>query len=388
MAAELTLLPLKPGDHLWRPLPGGRTWHGLFVGQLMLMPVAGDGEGINDGVLVLQPPGAVGDSIPPCVVVAVLDPAGSAAAARVPLADFVALLPGEVEQAGSQISAGSSSVRLYTQRPRCRREAVERALRVVGSRVDEAALRCFPELIPWWAIFDEAESFQPGLCQSRSRARRYRLAPRGDAPASAAVVNAVLAGGAVVRQGRVVLRGVRLVRALRLTRAAAAGWTNLGGFVGERLAASLLDDGDAGTAVATAAGGWAGGLVGGAAASAVGAEVLGAGSVAGGLVVCGAAGAAGAVAGAGVAYAARKTLTKSVGSDADRSSEFHDCGLRLMGTADDVFNLFDATLEFPAEDVEGLNEDSGEGRFIAAGWYAVRVAPGDLPRESKEAKNL
>lgn len=386
MAADLTLLPLKPGDHLWRPLPGGRTWHGLFIGQLMLMPVASSSEGIVDGVQVLQPPGVVGDSFPPSVVIAVSDLAGVASAARLPLADFVAPLPGEADHASSQVLAGTASVRLYTRRPRCRKEAVERALSMVGRRIDEGALRLFPELIPWWAIFDEAESFQPGLCQSRARAKRYRLAPRGDAPASAAVVNAVLAGGAVVRQGRVVLRGVRLVRALRLTRAAAAGWTNLGGFVGERLASSLLDDGDAGTAVATAAGGWAGGLVGGAAASAVGAEALGAGSVAGGLVVCGAAGAAGAVAGAGMAYAARKTLTKSVGSDADRSAEFHDCGLRLMGTADDIFNLFDATLEFPAEDVEGLTEDFGEGRFIAAGWYAVRVSPGDLPRELKEAK--
>ena len=32
-----------------------------------------------------------------------------------------------------------------------------------------------PELLPWWAIFDESNDFQPGLCASRSRAMRYRL---------------------------------------------------------------------------------------------------------------------------------------------------------------------------------------------------------------------
>lgn len=59
----------------------------------------------------------------------------------------------------------------------------------------------------------------------------------------------------------------------------------------EAIAGSLLDDGDATTAVATAAGGWAGGLAGSgvaaAAASSLGIEALGAGSMAGGLVVCG-----------------------------------------------------------------------------------------------------
>eukprot|EP00434_Breviolum_minutum_P003163 symbB.v1.2.002784.t1/scaffold150.1/size295742/3 len=199
------------------------------------------------------------------------------------------------------------------------------------------------------------------------------------------LLNAVLAGGAVMRQGRVVLRGIRLVKALRLGKAAGAmaaastSWANLGGFVGQAIAGSLLDDGDTTTAVATAAGGWAGGLAGSgvaaAAASSIGIEALGAGSVAGGLMVCGSLSAVGAVAGAGLAFAVKR-LVADQGAQADRTSEYYDCPLRLLGSADDVFHLFGASLEFPPED--GVTVDSEEvcPRLAAAGWYAVRVQPG------------
>ena len=152
---------------------------------------------------------------------------------------------------------------------------------------------------------------------------RYKLLPRGDAPVQSSVTSAVLAGGAVVQKGRVVLRGVKLVKALRLTRVAAAGWANLGGFVGQAIASSILDDGNTGTSVATAAGGWAGGLAGGgvaaAAASSIGMEALGGGYVAGGLVVCGSISALGAVAGAGLAFGAKKAL-EAPSSGPDRHS--------------------------------------------------------------------
>merc|ERR1719436_1995659 len=131
------------------------------------------------------------------------------------------------------------------------------------------------------------------------------------------------------------------MKVLRLTKAASASWANLGSFVGGQIAASMLDDGDGATAVATAAGGWAGGLAGAsgaaAVASAVGVEGLGAGSVLGGL---------GAVAGAGLAYGAKKAMDRRPPAEVDRSAAYYDCGLRLIGDADDVFNLFDATLEF------------------------------------------
>lgn len=99
--------------------------------------------------------------------------------------------------------------------------------------------------------------------------------------------------------------------------------------------------------------------------------------------------------------------------------------MRLIGDADDVFNLFDATIEFPPEDagddapadkaapdaaddrttqklagkggdgldflqgdddvvptseqqVAATSTDSPNGRIAAAGWYAVRVAPGSV----------
>ncbi|CAJ1373821.1 unnamed protein product [Effrenium voratum] len=223
------------------------------------------------------------------------------------------------------------------------------------------------------------------------------------------LLNAVLAGGAVVRQGRVVLRGLRLVKALRLGKAVGlaasalavgnapnsgeigvasaqiccrtigASWANLGGFVGQAIAGSLLDDGNASTAVATAAGGWAGGLAGSgvaaAAASSIGIEALGGGYVASGLVVCGSLSAVGAVAGAGLAFAVKRLLADQAGAQADRTSDYYDCPLRLLGSADDVFHLFGASLEFPPEDGLGGPEEDMP-RLAAAGWYAVRVQPG------------
>eukprot|EP00928_Gymnodinium_smaydae_P072380 TRINITY_DN55754_c0_g1_i1.p1 TRINITY_DN55754_c0_g1~~TRINITY_DN55754_c0_g1_i1.p1 ORF type:complete len:178 (+),score=39.38 TRINITY_DN55754_c0_g1_i1:710-1243(+) len=170
------------------------------------------------------------------------------------------------------------------------------------------------------------------------------------------------------------------MKVLRLTKAAGSSWVGLGSFVGQAIAASVLDDGDARTAVATAAGSWAGGLAGGgvaaAAVSTCGVEALGAGSVVGGLAVCGALGASGAVAGAGLAYAVKKLLLESPSSGPDRSAEYHDCALRLIGGAGDVFALFDATLEFPPEDSATSTADDGADRLAAAGWYAVRVQPG------------
>eukprot|EP00435_Cladocopium_sp_Y103_P017222 s4593_g4.t1 len=158
-------------------------------------------------------------------------------------------------------------------------------------------------------------------------------------------VFSTVAFSSVMRHGRVVLRGIRLVKALRLGKAAGAvaaastSWANLGGFVGQAIAGSLLDDGDTTTAVATAAGGWAGGLAGSgvaaAAASTLGIEALGAGSVAGGLMVCGSLSAVGAVAGAGLAFAVKRLVADQAGAQADRTSEYYDCPLRLLGSADD-----------------------------------------------------
>ncbi|CAE7904637.1 unnamed protein product [Symbiodinium necroappetens] len=180
-------------------------------------------------------------------------------------------------------------------------------------------------------------------------------------------------------------------QALRLGKAAGAlasagtSWANLGGFVGQAIAGSLLDDGNSTTAMATAAGGWAGGLAGSgvaaAAASSLGIEALGAGSVAGGLVVCGSLSAVGAVAGAGLAFAVKRILVADKGAQPDRSAEYFDCPLRLLGSADDVFHLFGASLEFPPEDGVLTNGETEETpRLAAAGWYAVRVS-GPLPAD-------
>lgn len=70
----------------------------------------------------------------------------------------------------------------------------------------------------------------------------------------------------------------------------------------------------------------------------------------------------------------------------DRGAGYYDCELRLLGSADDIFHLFDAALEFPPEDA-GV-EDGAEPvvapveateRLPAAGWYAVPVTPSDSP---------
>eukprot|EP00438_Fugacium_kawagutii_P018414 Skav227171 [mRNA] locus=scaffold1396:21758:22945:+ [translate_table: standard] len=382
--SELSLLPLKPGDQLWRHLADGTCWHALYVGQFLLV-FAEDGA-----TLALQ--SAEGETLPPCVV-AVQVSGERGAVTRLPLAEFVdpSFGPGEGEDActsPTRVSAADISVRLYARRPRGRRAAVARALTAIGTQVDQGALLGLPELLPWWAIFDESNDFQPGLCASRSRAVRYRLSLKAEgSTVPPQLLNAVLAGGAVMRHGRVVLRGIRLVKALRLGKAAGAlaaastSWTNLGGFVGQAIAGSLLDDGDTTTAVATAAGGWAGGLAGSgvaaAAASTIGIESLGAGSVAGGLMVCGSLSAVGAVAGAGLAFAVKRLVADQAGSQADRTSEYYDCPLRLLGSADDVFHLFGASLEFPPEDgVSGDADVEDMPRVEAAGWYAVRVRPG------------
>eukprot|EP00927_Polykrikos_kofoidii_P072662 TRINITY_DN68762_c0_g1_i1.p1 TRINITY_DN68762_c0_g1~~TRINITY_DN68762_c0_g1_i1.p1 ORF type:complete len:495 (-),score=90.20 TRINITY_DN68762_c0_g1_i1:52-1536(-) len=467
---ELSLLPLKPGDHVWRTEAGGGTCHAIFVGQFILTssedgavlsvsappPVVASAQTCVVPPISLQSPAAstitasighvveprtahsepaavlassdckasasdagdttmaaeangvdsvrtrdetvavgvtIGDptscastaapkaistgssghdgsgrvstvcstSVDACVwphaVVAVrLPPPGAPGAgsiSRIPLEEFVA--------------GGDCRTRLYTRRPRGRRAAVLRALEVIGCPVDEQALAAFPQMLPWWAIFDDSPTLQPGLCPTRARAVRYRLTPRVDAPVQPAVMDAVLAGGAVVRRGRAVLRGVRLMKALRLTKAAAVGWANLGGMVGQAIAANVLDDGSTSTAVATAAGGWAGGLAGGglgaAALSSMGVE-----AVASGLVLCSALSATGAVAGAGLAYATKKALDQPIG--ADRTAEFHDCPFHLIGAEDDFFNLFDATLEFPPEDATDGDELQ---RVAAVGWYAVRT---------------
>lgn len=306
--------------------------------------------------------------MPQSVITVLPDDEGAApgSVARLPLTEFTGRPAGE-----------GTCVRLYTHRPRGRRDAVARALRAAGARVDRTSLAAFPQLLPWWAIFDDAETLQPGLCATRAKAVRFRLNPRGDEPVQQALMTAILAGGAVVQRGRVVLRGVRLMKVLRLTKAATGGWANLGGFVGQAIATNMLNDGETSTAVATAAGSWAGGLAGGGAAavaiSSLGIESLGAGSLVGGLVLCSSLSAAGAVAGAGLAYAAKKALQPHWQGSV-RSAEYYDCELRLIGDADDVFNLFDATLEFPPEDA-GVDSDGSE-RLSAAGWYAVRVHAG------------
>lgn len=443
--SDVSLLPLKPGDHIWRAAPGGGTWHALYVGQFLLGPdeqerivlslpdadaiqclphsvvvvtanqvarisldefVSSDNEDVDckDSPALIRPEAADSclacgsdDSISADIVG---DDAGAADAdmdAEPPDGDLTTqgsssgemVIEGNFREEGPNEHAGPvhrqlkrqrAIVRLYTRRPRSRRAAIVRALEVTGTRVDCAALTAFPELLPWWAIFDETDILQPGLCATRARALRFRLTPRGDTPVQPTLLWAILAGGAVVRKGRVVLRGVKLMKALRLTRAAGAGWAGLGGFVGQTIAASILDDGSTGTSVATAAGGWAGGLAGSsvaaAAASTMGVEALGGGSVAGGLVVCSSLSAAGAIAGAGLAaYAAKRALDGP--NRRDRTSEYHDCPLRLVGDADDVFKLFDATLEFPPED--GSTEDANgtgiaEGRLSAVAWYAVGVS--------------
>jgi len=391
---ELCLLPLKPGDHIWQTLPDGGTWHGVFVGKFILAPS-------DDGAALVLADGEEAETLPNSVVAVdssagaiarmslqeFMGEPGTAAAADAVAgtgdgADGASLLPAEGESSAAG-GAGAVNVRLYTRRPRQRREAVGRALRIVGLRVDAQSLKAFPQMLPWWAIFDDTEALQPGLCATRAKAVRFRLAPRRDEPIPPAVMNAILQGGAVVRQGRVVLRGVRLMRVLRLTKAACAGWANLGSFVGQAIAASVLDDGDSSTAVATAAGGWAGSLAGGGAAavavSTMGVEGLGAGSMVGGLVVCSSLSAAGAVAGAGLAYAAKKKLEQRE-TEVVRSAEYHDGPLRLIGDANDVFHLFDATLEFPSEDMD----DEGLERLTAIGWYAVRVQPGSSVAASKD----
>ncbi|CAK9002762.1 unnamed protein product [Durusdinium trenchii] len=209
---DLSLLPLKPGDQLWRRLSDGTCWHALYVGQFLLVFA-------EDGVtLTLQP--AQGEILPPCVVAVQASEAGSAVT-RIPLTEFVdpSCGPGDAKEteectSPTRVSAADISVRLYARRPRGRRAAVARALTAIGTQVDRGALLGLPELLPWWAIFDESNDFQPGLCASRSRAVRYRLSPKAEgSTVPPQLLNAVLAGGAVMRQGRVVLRGIRLVKA-------------------------------------------------------------------------------------------------------------------------------------------------------------------------------
>mmetsp|Transcript_91681 Transcript_91681/g.262636 ORF Transcript_91681/g.262636 Transcript_91681/m.262636 type:complete len:431 (-) Transcript_91681:37-1329(-) len=359
---SLSLLPLKPGDHLWRAAPeGSGTWHALYIGQFILVPS-------EDGAKLALASGKGAEALPQSVLIVM--PAGLPGAgtiARLPLVEFAGR--------GPSGASDGANVRLFTHRPRGRREAVSRALRVCGTRVDLTTITSFPELLPWWSIFDDQEVLQPGLCATRAKAVRYRLSPKGDEPVSAALMNAVLTGGAVVRKGRVVLKGVRLMKVLRLTKAAGVGWANLGGFVGQAIAASILDDGDTGTALATTAGGWAGGIAGGGAAAMVGVESLGAGSIFGGLVVCSSMSAVGAVAGAGLAYAAKKAIDRQTAcAEVVRSAEYYDCGLRLIGDADDVFNLFDATLEFPPEDA-GFLDDAPAARSAVAAAAAAPLAP-------------
>ncbi|CAE7367287.1 unnamed protein product [Symbiodinium natans] len=377
-------------DQLWRRVANGTCWHALYVGQFLL-------TACDDGAK-LSILGEGSEQLPPCVVAIQFFEGSRGSVCRIPLADFVDASKGPGDCADlddcsspARVTAADISVRLYTRRPRGRRAAVARALMAIGAQVDSAAVGSLPELLPWWAIFDEAESFQPGLCASRSRAVRYRLSPKAEgSTVPPQLLDAVLSGGAVVRQGRVVLRGLRLVKALRVGKAAGAlasagtSWANLGGFVGQAIAGSLLDDGNATTAMATAAGGWAGGLAGSgvaaAAASSLGIEALGAGSVAGGLVVCGSLSAVGAVAGAGLAFAVKR-LVADQGAQPDRSAEYFDCPLRLLGSADDVFHLFGASLEFPPEDGVVLSGEAEETpRLAAAGWYAVRVS-GALPAD-------
>mmetsp|Transcript_69918 Transcript_69918/g.130656 ORF Transcript_69918/g.130656 Transcript_69918/m.130656 type:complete len:399 (-) Transcript_69918:63-1259(-) len=387
--SDFSLLPLKAGDHLWRSTVDGRPEHALYVGQFILAPPGCESEA-KDASLV-SPPGPVPQSV--LMFSPVASRPGSCAVVRISLEEFVRgamTMEGEATTEGRV--AHSPSVRLYTRRPRGRLAAVNRGLSAVGSICDAAVLKALPALLPWWAIFDEKESFQPGLCQTRAFAKNYKLVARDkDAPVQLSLMSAILTGGAVVRQGRVVLRGARLMQALRLSRAATAGWANMGGFVGQALASNMLDDGEASTAVATAAGGWAGGMAGSglaaAAASTMGVEVLGAGSLTGGLVLCSAAGAAGAVAGASLAYAAKKIVEPS-SPGVDRTSEYYDCPLRLVGGADDVFDLCGAALEFPPEDASpaasktakpGAEEETVQ-RVAVAGWYAVRATSDDLQR--------
>lgn len=221
-------------------------------------------------------------------------------------------------------------VRLYLNRPLKRLETVARALSLSGrvcgdAQAFEAGCR---EDFCWWALFDEAESFQPGLCATKRRAKRYRVI-QAAAPVRSALMLSLNRGTVVARRGRVLLRGAKLARALRVSKAAASGWTSLGGFFGQSLASMLLDDGDAATAAMTATGGWAGGLAGTSVATMCGAEALGFGSLTGGLMVSASIGCAGALAGAGVAYGLRRTLDTGDGKT-DRSTSYHEGALRLL----------------------------------------------------------
>lgn len=396
-ASELSLLPLKPGDHLWKVDSGGFL-HAVYVGPFILSP---EGDGSEVSIFT--------SSSSPCIPQSVVVVLG-ACVSRVPLTEF----------AGRRSNASEDvHVRLYTRRPRGRREAVARALRLVGTSVDSTSLSQFPEMLPWFVIFDEANNLQPGLSATRAKSVRYRLVPKGDEPVQHKLMQAVLAGGAVVQRGRIVLKGVKLMKVLRLTRTAGASWASLGGFVGQSIANNILDDGDSRTSVATAAGGWVGSIAGGGAAAAaaatVGVESLGAGSVLGGLVLCSSMSAAGAFTGACLAYAGSKMVVPQA-QKTDRTAEYHDCCLRLLGDANDVFNLFDAILEFPPEDLgfgekapveepmpspdahasESDEDEEGDQtcsraagchvnpeRLAVAGWYAVRVQPDGSNRFEK-----
>ena len=102
------------------------------------------------------------------------------------MTDFVAPCHGPGRDDGSPVSPArlapaDISVRLYGRRPRGRRAAVARALTAIGHQVDHTALQQLTELLPWWAIFDESQDFQPGLSASRSRAVRYRRCPKAGA---------------------------------------------------------------------------------------------------------------------------------------------------------------------------------------------------------------
>ncbi|CAE7904641.1 unnamed protein product [Symbiodinium necroappetens] len=164
-------------DQLWRRIADGTCWHALYVGQFLLTACEDGAE--------LSIFGEGAEQLPPCVVAVQFLEGSRGSVCRIPLADFVDASKGpgdcgDLDDCSSpaRVTAADISVRLYTRRPRGRRAAVARALMAIGVQVDSAAISSQPELLPWWAIFDEAETFQPGLCTSRRRAVRYRLSPK------------------------------------------------------------------------------------------------------------------------------------------------------------------------------------------------------------------
>jgi hypothetical protein len=330
-ASNFCRLPLKVGDHLWRPLSGGGAWHALFTGSFVLAANA-------DAQQVLE----VDSTLESVTTVKLVDnSAASTVVERLSLKDFIG-------------DAKGVMVRSYTRRTHSRLDSVERALRHVGASVDMRVAQTFPEVLQWWAIFDESSLFNSGICAEQSRESRYKLTTLGDLPLPALVVHEVLAGGALKKKDK---SSDELLENLRLSNEEAEK-LRAAGFFKENFATTtdLLVPPSSQTV-----GSGLGGITGFAAVASLGGmESL---TVLGGGVIVGSGIALGSLAALVVVGAAHATKKALANPGEDRTAEYHDCPFLRVKMHDYKFPLAD-----------NATERIDSKRFPAVfGWYVAHV---------------